>query len=77
MRRALALLVFLALGSCAELAKDQTVCPEYRNLRCPAGATCSLDSTRQCRVCQCNAIDTMAPVTGPDTNAPPPPVAPR
>jgi hypothetical protein len=63
----------LLLAGCATLAKDESVCPEYRNLRCPNGATCSMDRTRGCRVCQCDPIDKMSPVTGPDTNLPPEP----
>jgi hypothetical protein len=74
-RLALALLVGLA--GCATLAKDQTVCPEYRDLRCPAGPSCSLDQARGCRVCQCNPINTMGPVSGPDQNVPPPVVVPQ
>ena len=70
------LVALLVLAGCATLAKDQTVCPEYRSLRCPAGPTCSLDSTRNCRVCRCNPINTMSPPTDPDRNVPPPVVVP-
>jgi hypothetical protein len=76
MRRALVALFLLAgcaLAGCATLAKDESVCPEYRDLRCPAGASCSMDQARGCRVCQCNAFDRMAPMTTPDTNLPPQP----
>jgi hypothetical protein len=77
-RRALGLLAcVVALAGCASLAKDQTVCPEYRDLRCPAGASCSMDSGRGCRVCQCNAINTLGPVSAPDENVPPPVVLPE
>ncbi len=66
-------LFLLVAAGCATLANDQTVCPEYRNLRCPAGASCSMDQVRACRVCQCNPIDKMAPAAEPDTNLPPTP----
>jgi hypothetical protein len=75
-RRALVLLAFLA-GGCASLASDQTVCPEYRGLRCPAGASCSYDSSRGCRVCRCDPINQMGPVSPPDQNVPPPVVVPQ
>ena len=68
MRRMLWMLLF---AGCATLAKDESVCPEFRNLRCPAGASCSMDQARGCRVCQCNPIDKMAPTDSPDINGPP------
>jgi hypothetical protein len=71
------LLVLLGLGACASLANDRTVCPEYRDLRCPAGPVCSFDSGRGCRVCRCNAINTMPAVSQPDDNVPPPVVVPE
>jgi hypothetical protein len=67
------LLLLLVLAGCATLAKDESVCPEYRDLRCPAGATCSMDQGRSCRVCQCNPIDKMAQPESPDLNLPPTP----
>jgi hypothetical protein len=54
--RLLALLL-VALAGCATLKNDSTVCPEYRNLRCVAGESCSYDGARGCRVCQCNNMD--------------------
>ena len=51
------LLVFLALvasSACATLRGDQTVCPEYRDMRCVTAPECSLDVARGCRVCQCS-----------------------
>lgn len=47
----------LAAG-CATLKNDRTVCPEYRELRCVAGADCSMDETRGCKVCQCASVET-------------------
>lgn len=67
------LLLLALLTACASLAKDESVCPEYRGLRCPAGATCSMDQARNCRVCQCNPIDKMTPPENPDLNLPPAP----
>ena len=75
MRLALGLLAFLA--GCASLAKDQTVCPEYRSLRCTAGTSCSLDQSRGCRVCQCNPVNGLGPISSPDQNVPPPIVVPQ
>ncbi|MBI2892418.1 MAG: hypothetical protein HYY06_02635 [Deltaproteobacteria bacterium] len=50
--RALAL---MALGACATLRNDTTVCPESRDLRCGTDPVCSYDEARQCRVCRCAA----------------------
>ena len=77
MRLALALLAVIAVAGCASLANDQTVCPEFRNLRCPAGPSCSFDQSRGCRVCECNPVNGMGPVSPPDQNVPPPVVVPQ
>jgi hypothetical protein len=62
--------LWLAAG-CAANKKDHTVCPEYREQRCVAGARCSMDHARGCRVCQCDPVD--VPSEGPpDSNAHPP-----
>jgi len=74
-RRALVFLAFAA--GCASLTNDRTVCPEFRNLRCPNGASCSYDQARACRVCQCDPITTMSPTSPPDQNVPPPVVVPQ
>ncbi|BDG10593.1 hypothetical protein [Anaeromyxobacter paludicola] len=50
-------LCLLALAGCATLRSDETVCPEYRDLRCLTAPECSLDRTRGCRVCQCRKVD--------------------
>jgi hypothetical protein len=59
----------LAAAACATLKKDQTVCPEYRDLRCLSAETCSYDKLRGCRVCACSPAD--AP-----PGAPPPGIGP-
>jgi hypothetical protein len=50
-------LTLAGAAGCATLSNDTTVCPEYRSLHCLAGAECSMDNRRGCRVCQCNAAD--------------------
>ncbi len=63
---------FLALLAAAcgpGLAKDTTICPEYRDLRCASGYTCTPDSARRCRVCQCDAMR-MEEVRPPDLPEP-------
>lgn len=57
--RVLLLLLAGALCSCAHLKKDQTVCSEYRNLRCVNGPVCSMDQQRGCRVCHCEKMNEM------------------
>ncbi len=55
-RRLLGLVLLLASGaalSCATLKKDQTVCPEFRNLRCVGRTVCDMDEQRGCRTCAC------------------------
>lgn len=64
-------LSWLAGAACAAHQKDRTVCPEYRDQRCVAGARCSMDHARGCRVCQCVPID-QPPEGAPDSNAQPP-----
>ena len=55
MKTLLALLALASL-SCATMKDDQTVCAEYRSMRCMAGATCHLDKSRGCKVCQCESV---------------------
>jgi hypothetical protein len=71
----LALLVaLLAAPACAHVQKDQTVCPEYRNIRCVGEARCSMDKQRGCKVCQCEDMDMDSPPVGtsPDDQTRPP-----
>lgn len=56
----------LALLACATLKNDQTVCAEYRDLRCAAGPVCNMNQARGCKVCQCENV--MGRV-GPDGNS--------
>jgi hypothetical protein len=62
-----AALPLLLVGSCATMKKDQTVCPEYRNLRCVGRTNCDMDQQRGCRVCQCEDA-TQTPEPGPPEN---------
>jgi hypothetical protein len=69
--------VLAVAAGCATLKKDQTVCPEYRNLRCAAGTFCDLDRSRGCKVCRCQSVNTNED-PGPDDTRPPdvqPPLA--
>jgi hypothetical protein len=34
-------------------AKDESVCPEYRDLHCVGSMDCSMSPERGCRVCHC------------------------
>ncbi len=52
--RTFLLVAFATLGACATLRGDQTVCPEYRDMRCATAPECSMDAARGCRVCQCS-----------------------
>lgn len=54
LKRFLLLVALVVAGSCATLKGDQTVCPEYRDLRCATAPECSMDDARGCRVCQCS-----------------------
>ncbi|MGZ6123348.1 MAG: hypothetical protein ACXWLR_00205 [Myxococcales bacterium] len=65
------LLVLCALCSCATPKGDQTVCPEYRGLRCATRISCSMDRARGCQVCQCESAAPQGPDGKP--GLPPPP----
>jgi hypothetical protein len=63
-------LALLLLSACKQVKKDNTVCPEYRDLRCLSGTQCSMDADRGCRVCRCDDGDKLTePV---DDNSRPP-----
>lgn len=66
-----AIVLVLVSASCAHQQKDQTVCPEYRSLRCATGTQCSMDQERGCRVCQCAPLNQLQEES-PDSNARPP-----
>jgi len=53
-RSALAALL-LAAGAtgCATVKGAETVCPEFRDLRCLSGTDCVPDRARGCLVCRC------------------------
>ncbi|MGC4122259.1 MAG: hypothetical protein QM765_48285 [Myxococcales bacterium] len=54
MWRIVALLALVVgLAGCAALKSSQSVCSEYRELRCAGAPECSMDATRGCQVCQC------------------------
>ncbi len=53
-KRSILVVASVALAACATLRGDETVCPEYRDLRCATAAECSIDAARGCRVCQCS-----------------------
>jgi hypothetical protein len=46
----------LALLACATMKNDQTVCAEYRGLRCMSTTSCSMDQSRGCKVCRCDPV---------------------
>jgi hypothetical protein len=69
--RCLVCTFLLLIAACATTAKDQTICPEYRTMICPNGATCSMDTNRGCRVCECTPINQLEG-TPPDTAGVPP-----
>ena len=43
----------LVTAACAHVSKDESVCPEYRTLRCVGTPVCTMDRQQGCRVCQC------------------------
>ncbi len=57
--RFVGLALLLALASCATMRKDQTVCPEFRNIRCAGRTVCDMDKARGCRVCRCEDATTL------------------
>jgi hypothetical protein len=59
-----------ALAACATLKKDQTVCPEFRNLRCAGRTLCDMDHARGCRVCQCEDATTLGDPGPPENPTP-------
>ena len=59
-----------ALAACATLKKDQTVCPEFRNLRCAGRTVCDMDDARGCRVCQCEDATNLTDPGPPENPAP-------
>jgi uncharacterized protein YceK len=66
--RMLWLAALVVLGSCATMQKDQTVCPEFRNIRCAGRTVCDMDQGRGCRVCKCEDATNLAPDPGPPEN---------
>ncbi len=42
------------LGACATVRAGNTICPEYRDLRCLTGVECSMVAQRGCQACQCS-----------------------
>jgi hypothetical protein len=44
----------LAVAGCAHFKDSNTVCPEYRDLRCLTAPACSYDRERGCEVCHCS-----------------------
>jgi hypothetical protein len=55
MKKLLVMCALLMIGGCAAMKKDTSVCPEYRNLRCGGDTICTMDQSRGCRVCRCQA----------------------
>ena len=56
MRRALfCSVVLLAMVGCPAHLKE-TVCPEYRDIRCVNGVECAPDAARGCEVCRCREL---------------------
>jgi hypothetical protein len=68
--RRLPILLALLLG-CATFRSDQTVCPEYRSLRCASAPECSMDRQRGCMVCQCGPGRYVPPEALPPGGGPP------
>jgi hypothetical protein len=65
------LFMALLLGSCASMQKDQTVCPEFRNIRCMGRTQCDMDQSRGCRVCKCEDATTLSDPGPPENPTPP------
>jgi hypothetical protein len=54
--------LLLLATACATLSQDKTVCPESRETRCLTKTVCSMNESRGCQVCRCEA----ASADGPD-----------
>jgi len=64
-----ALLALLLAAGCAHVKGAESVCPEYRDLRCLSGTECVPDRNRGCLVCRCGepaAPPPMPPGVPPD-----------
>ena len=59
--RSLLVALALVLVAGATTKKDQTVCPDYRDLRCATGPDCTFDNTRGCEVCVCSNVNGPGP----------------
>jgi hypothetical protein len=59
-----------AVAACASMQTNNTVCPEFRSLRCATAPECSMDQNRDCQVCQCSSPS--APLGGSLPNGLPP-----
>jgi hypothetical protein len=55
------LLLGLAGAACAGVKARETVCPEYRDLRCLSPVVCTLDRARGCEVCRCEEMKQLPP----------------
>jgi hypothetical protein len=71
MVRTVWLAALLCLGACATMKKDQTVCPEFRNLRCVGRTVCDMDQNRGCRVCRCEDATNLTDPGPPENPSPP------
>jgi hypothetical protein len=50
-------MLLVAGSGCRQVKDDQTVCPEYRDVRCVGDVRCTLDKDRGCKVCRCEALN--------------------
>ena len=68
-RVGLALVLAAACG--AQLKKDGTVCPEYRDLQCVLPPECTMNKTRGCRECVCSSPTGQPSTAAPEEMGPP------
>ena len=62
----------LAMAACATMKSDETICPEYRELRCMTDTQCTMDKERACQVCRCApALENETRPTRPDESQDP------
>jgi hypothetical protein len=52
--RARFVIAVLAVAGCAHVKDSNTVCKEYRDIRCVTAPACSYDRQRGCEVCHCS-----------------------
>ena len=67
--RALLLAAAVVASGCAHLEHAESVCEQYRGIRCLGSPVCDYDKTRGCAVCRCPQLNVVQPAP---SGSPPP-----